>query len=226
MGSRDPSIRLRAGVRFADVMRRTDTKKTDILDFLGYVIEDAKSNREVLDAGAIQAALIARARAYDRKPDRNLEKAGADLVAAAQFEPPGVNGAEALLLLARLHEWEGRLDSSRSFYSDLHRYRDSEGGNERLESGYYFGAHLEYWRDRQRALTLLEELVDMTANEPDSSFYTASRFWAGRIYRELGNEPKAVEVLNTLAAARPLDFYGLRARCTSMWVRMHPNSYF
>ena len=213
MGSTNASIRVRAGVRFADVMRRIGTPKGEILTFLGLVVEDAQTNWQTLDIVDIQAALIARARTHDRVPNRNLEAATVDLIAAADLQPPGSSGAESLYLLARLYEWEGELDLSREYYSNLRQFQDNEGRNERLESAYYDGAHLEYRDSRQwRAAELLEAGRSLTEHNAYGPFYSAIRFWLGRIYREIGRESEAVELLTDLANERPFDFYGLRAR--------------
>ena len=212
MQNEDPNARLQASLAFADVLRRIRTPKKDILALLDSVVADAMANREQFASTAIQSALIARARIHDRAPDRDFAKATADLLAAANLAPAGANGADALLVLARLQEWEGNRGQARHVYSDLRVFRDNRGRNERLESAYYYGAHLEYLSDPGRAVELLEALRDLTSGDRYAPFYTASRFWLARSYHAIGKEDDAAQTFGQLVKERPFDFYGLRAR--------------
>lgn len=212
MKTENPISRLQASISFVDVMRRIGIPKRDILAFLDDVVADAMVNRDVLDSATIQTVLMARARTHDRIPDRNLDGARDDLLAAAELTPAGAKGADALLLLARLYEWEGSSEQAREVYSDLRMFRDASGRNGRLESAYYFGAHLEYRTRPEIAVELFEALRSLTEEDLFDPFYTGSRFWLARLYQEIGREGKAKRVFAELADNRPFDFYGLRAR--------------
>lgn len=170
------------------------------------------------DPAIIQEALYARASVWSREGGgQDLDRYVSDLERLTELYPNGPWSDDALFRLAshyqRLYERDGRAVDLERALELFRRLRAFGGPNDWTDSAHFQPAMTLYSRggraDLLRARSFLDGLVE---HDPRGPLRRAASFWSARILEDLGEARGATSQFRAIVAARPYDYYGLRAR--------------
>ncbi len=170
------------------------------------------------DERVIQEALLARAGAWSREGrGQDVGRANRDLELLVERFPAGEWADDALFRLAghhqRLYQLSGRAGDLERALALFARLRSFAGPNDWLESAHFQPAMALYARGGRDRLARARELLrDLVRARPDGALRRAADFWQARISSEAGDTEAAARAFAAIVAARPYDYYALRAR--------------